>query len=703
MRLWQYILLSLLFPFLTVPSFAQKNEDVVEKQRIIEQRIEFISENLETEDIDLNTVLDNLYYYIDHPINLNFKNAPEKLQDLGLLTDIQINNLNTHIINYGKLISIYELQAVKGFSVEDIKLILPFVQVDADLFAPKITWEDVKKEGSHEIITRFTRILEEQKGYQEKTDSAKLASPSSYFLGSQNRIYERYRFRYLNNISLGVTAEKDPGEEFFRGSQPQGFDFYSAHFYLKNFNRLKALALGDFQAQFGQGLTLWSGLAFGKTVEITSVKRNGQGIRPYTSVDESRFMRGGAVAYELGKFTVTALASHKNLDANIAEIDTFNVDSDVIVSSFQQTGFHRTNSEVANKNAIKETHVAGNVSFDTRSFHLGSTVLKSNYSAVLQRNESNYNQFDFNGNENLVAGVDMNWIYQNLNVFGESSYSQNGAMAHSYGALLSVDPRLNISALYRKFDRDFQNLLSNGFGESSRTINEQGLLMGFDMRLTKSLFLNGYIDQYEFEWLRFQTDKPFTSGHDFIAQLRYKPNKILDMYFRYRFKNKPINSDAENIENITPVFYEERENIRFNIDMKAGEGIRLRSRVELLNYERIGGAPEKGFLAYQDVHYTPKSKPYSFKIRYTLFDTDSYSSRIYAYENDLLYLFSVPANYNRGSRYYVMFRYKFLRKFDLWLRYSRTVYENLNPISSGLNQIDGNTRSELKAQLIIKI
>lgn len=678
-------------------------QDESEKQKVIEQRIELISETAENENIDLNTVLDNLFYYFDHPINLNSKTAIEKLQDIGLLTEIQINNLNTHIINHGKLLSVFELQAVPGFTINEIKLILPFIEVNSDLYTPNISLKEVNKEGTHEIINRWTRVAEEQQGFNEKTDSAKLASPNSYYLGSPDKYYVRYRFKYLNNISFGITAEKDAGEQFFNGTQ-KSFDFYSAHFYLKNFNKFKAIALGDFQAQFGQGLTLWSGLAFGKSIEITSVKRNAQGLKPYASVDESRFMRGAGVSYELGKFTVTAIASHKKIDANILVPDTLTInDNDVIASSFQQTGFHRTNGELEDKHLLTETHLAGNIGYDTRSFHFGVTGLQSKYSGTLQRNPSNYNQFDFNGNQNSVFGADYNWVHQNLNLFGESAYSINGGMAHVHGALISLDPKLTLSTLFRKYDRDFQNLLGNGFGESSTSRNEQGILIGFDLKLTRALTFNGYFDQYQFEWLRYQTDKPRTNGFDVIGQLFYKPNKKLSMYARYRFKNKPINSDAENIENIVSIFYETKETYRFNVDIKASESIKFRSRVEFLNYERIGGAPEDGFMAFQDVHYSPKGKPYSFKLRYALFDTDSYSSKIYAYENDLLYLFSVPAMYNRGSRYYIIFRYKFARRFDLWLRYSRTVYENQDEISSGLNGIIGNTRTDLKAQLIIKL
>jgi hypothetical protein len=700
MNRWLHSIFIIVVFFSAVNSFAQKSE--LDRQKIIEQRVELISENIETDDLDLNTLLDNLYHYFDNPINLNQKNAIEKLREIELLTEIQLNNLLEHIRVNGKLMSIYELQAVTGFDVQTIKNILPFVKVDANFETPNFSFKEINKEGNHEIIARWQNTLEKQSGYT-KTDDEKLASPNSYYLGSSDRIYMRYRFTYLNNISFGVTGDKDPGEQFFRGNQKQGFDFYSAHFFLRNIGRFKAIALGDFQAQFGQGLTLWTGLAFGKTVEITSIKRNAQGIRPYTSVDESRFLRGAAVAYEIKNVTFTALASHKNIDANIIAADTSSNEIDVTVSSFQQSGFHRTNSEIQNKNALSETHLGGNISYNKSGFHLGLTAINSQYSGVLEKSVNNYNQFDFNGRQNTAFGADYNWVVRNFNFFGESAMSINKSMAHVHGVLLALDPKLNLSVVYRDFDRAYHNLTYNAISESSIPKNEKGILMGFDLKISSALSLNGYIDQFSFDWLRYQTDKPLTQGYDFIGQLRYKPNKKLDIYARYRYRNKPINSDAENIENITPVYYEERENIRLNIDYKINDAWQVRTRVEQMNFERIGGAPEKGFLMYQDLFYTPKGKPYSIKARYALFDTDSYSSAIYAYESDLLYVFSVPAHYYRGGRYYIMLRYKFNKKFDLWLRFSRFIYDNRTTIGSGLNEIDGNIKTDVKAQLIIKL
>jgi hypothetical protein len=168
-----------------------------------------------------------------------------------------------------------------------IRVVLPFVKVSEDLFTPNVSFKEMMKNSSCELYIRNIRGLQQKVGYTEKENE-----DDNRYLGSPDKLFLRYRFRYLNKVSVGFTAEKDQGEEFFRGTQKQGFDYYSAHFFIKDFGRVKALAVGDYHFQIGQGLTLWSGLAFGKSVDISTVKRNAVGLRQYASADENNFLRG---------------------------------------------------------------------------------------------------------------------------------------------------------------------------------------------------------------------------------------------------------------------------------------------------------------------------------------------------------------------------------------------------------------------------
>ena len=65
-------------------------------------------------------------------------------------------------------------------------------------------------------------------------------------------------------------------------------------------------------------------------------------------------------------------------------------------------------------------------------------------------------------------------------------------------------------------------------------------------------------------------------------------------------------------------------------------------------------------------------------------------------------MFSIPAYYNRGTRTYLTVRYKVMRGVDVWFRYGLTYYDNVDVISSGLEEIQGNHKQEIKAQVRFK-
>jgi hypothetical protein len=87
---------------------------------------------------------------------------------------------------------------------------------------------------------------------------------------------------------------------------------------------------------------------------------------------------------------------------------------------------------------------------------------------------------------------------------------------------------------------------------------------------------------------------------------------------------------------------------------------------------------------------------------YAIFDTDNYDTRIYAFENDVLYGYSSPAYYYKGSRINCVVKYRISRSIDVWVKYGQTFYSNKNVVSSGLTQINGNSKSEVKLQVRFK-
>lgn len=701
-----------------IDSLNNKNNEQVDEQ--INQNIELISEQMQTEDGDLSNLTETWTYYKSHPLNLN-KARREELADLLLLTDIQINNLLKHREKNGYLISIYELQSIDGFDLATIKKITPFVFVSDNFNSAFFSTKEMFKDGKHEFVTRFQRILEPQAGYNV-SDSVRNAKPNSYYLGDPNRIFARYSFQYNNNVSFVLAGEKDAGEQFGIGGnkvdsiplndgsgknraeykQTKGFDFYSGHIAVRNIKFIKTLVVGDYQATFGQGLTLWQGFAFGKSASPMNVKRYGMGIKPYRSFDENRFFRGVAGTFRLKDFEVTGLASYKKMDANVINADTStNGEIDVVgVSSLEMSGLHNTNSLMQDKGVIEQSVFGGNAAYNKRNFHVGATAYYMRLSAELVKAPSLYNQYDFQGKNNFVGGLDYNYIFKNANLFGEFSVSANGGKAFCQGVIVALDPKLTFSAHYRHFEKNFQNLYGNAISENTLPQNEKSLYLGMEAKLFKSLTFSVYLDQYKFDYLKSSASAP-SIGRDIFTQLNYTPTKKIDMYFRFRHRTKFVNTSEDNFYDYLTPFVQ--YNYRYNLSTQITPDIKFKSRVEYTHVDKATEPDEDGVAFVQDLIYKKLKFPFTFTLRYAVFDTKSFDSRVYVYENDVLYSYSVPALYNKGQRVYFIVNWDVTRNFEIWVRVASTIYDNQTQQSVGsLNQIDSNHKTELKLQARLK-
>ncbi len=699
---WGTSLWTLVFAVVFGAASAQ-DAQVEDRQLAIDQIIELISENLETEDLDFSTLLEDLNYYYEHPLNLS-RATSDELERLYLLDQFQINYLLRHIQETGRLISIYELQGIEGFDLETIEAILPFAKVSDQLDRRVLRWEDIRKEGSHEAFVRWQRVLEEMEGYSFIEDSVLAENPNRRYLGSPDRVFGRYRFRYLNNISVGFTVEKDAGEEFRQDSIPGAFDFYSGHIYFGNYGIVKHAIVGDYQVRFGQGLNFWTGLAFGKSADISSIKRTAREITPYVSADENNFMRGAATTLAFGKLEVTGFYSRKKVDANVIARDTSVADigepAVTEFSSFQLTGFHRTPGELQDKDAVDEMNTGGHLRYITDQFQVGLTGTYTKYFGEFTRTPQLYNQFEPTASSFFVGGLDYQFLVRNILAFGEVSQHSDGGTAFLNGAIVSVDPRLDLSFLQRYYHASYANPRGNAVGEASRNTNEQGMFFGMTAKLSNRWTFRGFYDLFSFPWLRFRTSSP-SKGNEYLAQLEFKPKRGVLIYGRYRFENKVENVTVEGSP--TRSFGTlERQWVRLNVQYALSKSLSFRNRVEYTSVRLPAGGLESGWLIYQDLVYKPWPAKYQFKLRYAMFDTESFNSRIYAYEHDVLYSFSVPAYYHRGSRFYIIAGYDISRWSDLTVRVAQTFLTNRDESGSGLNTIDGPSRTEVKVQLRVK-
>ncbi len=673
-------------------------------------KVEDIAANSDVS-LDYTELLTDLKYFKDNPLNLNSATADD-LKKLIFLNNIQIYNILAYRENYGNFVSIYELQGVDGLDKVTISKILPYITVKTVKPSYKPTLRSIVKSLRNDFFIRYQRVLQDQQGYSEVNDSSLIQSPNSYYLGNPDKIYFRYGLNYHNKIRLGFTMEKDAGEPFLKNSvndsiarlygikTHNGFDFYSLHFSLSGFGHLKSLSIGNYQLKFGQGLTMWSGLAFGKSSDATNIEKFASGVRPYTSTDENGYLSGVASTFRFGKIDITGFYSSHNIDAGINAKDTM-PDGEHIATSIPETGYHRTISEIRKKDALNLKAFGGDVTFRANRLKIGLTAFTTHLSYPFLKDLSSYNKFDFTGMQISNAGVNFNYMTRKVDIYGEVAYSDNGAIAQFYGITAYPHKRIFISLLYRNFPKNYHNFFSNAFSESGHTFNEQGFYSGINLLLHKNWTLSAYFDMFRFPWLRYRVNSPST-GNDNLVQLNYNPSHYVAMYLRFRQKNKQINTSDDEVRQ--PYIINTRKtSIRYNIQYRISPSILMKDRIEYLIYKESDNYRGTGYLVYHDIAWKPEIRNLSLILRYALFDTDSYDERIYTYENDVLYAFSVPAYYYKGSRIIILFKMNIAKHFTLWLRFANTFFSNKRTIGAGTEQIDGNNRSEIKAQVRIKL
>ena len=675
----------LIFAFFCTHGYAQDRP--VEPGDVSEQQLENLTEQQDGE-IEDDSYLQALVEFRKSPINLN--TAEENgLRELRILSDLQIQSMLSYRRLLGNFISIYELQAVPLWDLITIQQILPYVTVrNAVPFA-----RDIKQritEGEHSIVLRNQQVLEKSNGFI-RDDSV-----TNKYPGSANRIFFRYKYIYRNLFQFGLTGDKDAGEQFFKGKQKYGFDFYSFHLFARKLGVIKSFALGDFTVNLGQGLIQWQSMAFKKSADITAVKRQADILRPYNSGGEYNFMRGAAITTGTKHLDVTAFASVRRLDAT-SNVDTTQSNDD-FVSSIATSGYHRTPNELAKKNAVTQTAFGGNISYNKNGFHAGINAVDFRFSVPLVRDIQAYNQYAIQGREWHNYSVDYSYTFRNFHFFGEAATDKRKSKAFIGGIIASLDAKVDASVVYRNIEKTYQTLYGNAFTENTFPSNEKGLFTGISIRPGPFVRIDAYTDVFSFPWLRYRVDAP-SRGSEYLFEVNYKPNKRVELYSRLRNENKAVNISW--LDSATkPVITRPRINWRTEFSYKASRQISLRAREEILWFDPYQkGRSQKGILSYLEARYKPGNKPLAINGRLQYFKTDSSDSRLYSFESDVLYSYSIPQFIGQGIRYYINLNYDLTKKMTVWFRWAQTIYANKTSIGSSLDEIQGNKKSEIKLQV----
>lgn len=637
-------------------------------------------------DVSYDELYETLTHLLANPVELN-QVSREQLRAFIMLSESEINSFINYRNEQGPFLNVLELQAIPGWSETTVRHVTPFVFVRDP--ASRIDEGMVRRiwsETNSYLTLRYERTLEPKRGYGISEDS------SRRYAGSPDKYYVRYRISRPGDFSVGFTAEKDPGEllDWNPGVQ-YGFDFLSGHIQLIRKGRLENLVIGDFQAQFGQGLQLGSVFGLGKTAQtITGIRRSNLGFLPYMSASESYYLRGLAASFRLtDQFRLHFFGSLKNRDASV------NLENDD-VSSLQSSGLHRTLPELRGRAQVRDRDIGAVLQFRSRVVDAGILGFEKTLSRTKIPNPTPYNQFQFQGSafRNIGAYVNVSW--SNVTFFSEVAHTVGQGNAITAGLLGNLTPKLEMSWLYRSFDSKYFSEYANAVAEGSVPQNEQGLYWGVKYAFSRKLSLSGYLDVFRFPWLRYRVYRP-SMGSEWLLRLDYAPSKSMIFFLQGREETKDRNLSADG-----PLYQVEpgtRRQAWLGGELLLSPSLSIQARVQGSQYE-LDGVITRGMAFTQGASW--KKGRWSVSARYALFDTDDYDNRQYVYEKDVWMATSLPAYEGSGIRNYVVIHYALSRHLDCWVRWARTWYSDREVIGSGGEEIAGNARNDIKFQLRIR-
>ncbi len=661
-------------------------------QEVWEELAEQLIDEDENDSFQWENNFEELSELRENPININTA-TKEQLERFPFLSDQLVENILYYLYKYGPMLSRNELWMIEDIDRQTIQYLLPFIYFktpDKEEYKP--TLKRILKYGKQELSTRVDIPFYTKAGYKEYSAETLKKNPNKKYLGYGYYHNLRYSFHYRDQIYAGITMEKDAGEPFFAGRNKKGYDFYSPYLFIRNIGKIKALAIGNYRVSYGYGLVINTDFGMGKTATLSTLGNKNRGIRKHSSTDEYNYFQGVAGSYKLSKrWTIDAFCSYRKMDGI--------VDSRFI-RSLKKDGYHRLFREFEKKNTLDNQLIGSNLNYNGKFCELGLTAVYNVFNKPLNPEKKYYNIYYPRGKDFYNVGGDYKFFWKRFSLLGETAIDKCGAVATMNMLRYSPKGGTQLIVMNRYYDAKYQVIYARSVGEGSAVQNESGFYIGLETKLLRYIKMTCYGDFFYFPWKKYLVSEAATTGFDGLVQLSYSPTYELGMFIRYRYKNKKKDFTGEDKLKQTIPYIQQKCRYQLNYTLKDGLLLKTILDYARVNYEHQPAS--NGFLVSQSTTYKFDFIPVQIDVSGTWFNTDDYNSRLTIYEKNVLYAFSMPSFYYKGTRLAINARYELNKHIILQAKYGTTHYRNRDKISSALEEIDGSTKSDLYLQLRLK-
>ena len=622
------------------------------------EKIIAIAEELAADESDpgaADLFSDWLFELADNPVIINSGDEKE-ISRLFFLTDFQVKVLVDYVKTSGRIVSPYEIANIPGFDRESTEIMIPFISLKERI----ATFSDSARL-RQTLLTDFI---------------IKNTISDTSMLGSPWKLLTKYKFT-SGGVSGGFTSEKDPGEKLLSGKPPLP-DFLSGYLTYKGAGVIKRIIIGDYSARFGQGTNINTGIRTDLSLTTQGYLGGRNEIRPYTSTDENNFFRGLAAELSIKNFDFSTFFSINKIDATLNDTGD---SSNLSIKSFYKTGLHTTAGTIFKKDAIRETDYGVNLSYNFSNLRAGIIMTETRFSLPVMPDLTNPAYiYSFIGYKNSLFTIYYNSLIKKFILYGEFSTSAMNKYAFVQGVSFRPADRLNINLLYRNYSPGYISFHGNGPAGSSSNNNEYGILGNFTFEAARFLFISAGSDLRYYPWLSYRCSAPSFARRQEI-RIKYLPTQKLSLEALYNFRFSMVDSLGENripLQNEIVTQF-----VKLSIRYSPSEYITLSTRAD---YKIVKPSGSKGMLLLQDINLKFRKFPVSIWLRYAIFNSGSFDSGLYTWENDLLNSFSIPVLYGTGNRTYLMASWRIDGRAELRFKYGLTTTSVINNRMKELNE-----------------
>lgn len=607
---------------------------------------------------------------------------------LQTLTENQIDEIMYYRYMRHGFKEVENLLMLPSMDMQTYKRLSPFICTRPIQSKTLPSLHNILRYGQHQLIGNVMMPSYKRAGFH-KPAAATSKKINKYFQGDPWSQTIRYRWRYRQQIQVGLTVQQDVGEPFGKMGNNLGYDFISPYFFMKDVGRIEALAIGNYRANFGCGLVLNQGFSIGKYYGASALSDYRPTLTKHSSSSESNFMQGIGTTLKIGySWHLTGLLSSRSIDATLSN-DT--------ITAIQQSGYHRTWSEIHRKEAASQQVAATHIEYkpyNGATLSVGASLLYTHFNHPYWRPLRKDNKDYFRGQSLTAGSIDYKYHHQLWFLSGEiAADSQQGyAMIQSIQYYPFDGWRFYTSLRY--YSEKYHPLFASSLEEGGRISNEQGIYLGFEANPFAKTHIEGYIDYFKFPNPKYSAFLP-SDGIECALSIRHQTTRQLHLGLKYRFKTKGKNKPKGSSSSYTQIMQQYLTlQLRGDATWEPTASWRMQAKSYLTLAGYKDNQPQHGYLEALSIKYHSATQPFQLTGQIAYFDTEGYDSRIYIYEPGLLYHFSFPMLYGQGWRYTTIAQLELNNHIRITAQWRESIYNDRIAISSGINEIKSNRQGE---------